>query len=328
MDAGIEGFFRQLPLGLILMFCGSSLLLIGAVGYIFWSRQRRTRAALLAASSGLVETRSTPQRTNDPMNTQNPFPPSDANDFDGLPGLDDDLPDLEALSHPGTFSAEQPEQPVNVGGQSMPAGQPAIPAPARPAAAYRLSLPNGETTDAIEVLTVLRDVLDGNLIIQVGSQAHKYPFATADADFRRRVAATLAALTRAPGQGAPSSPPAAAAPPKPAAPPPAAAKPNTTPGDLPKFRLEDLPPPTTRRGRLPKVDIPVIDVGKAIEAFLQHQRITQGDFPGRAIHVRSGVNGAIVIEVDGQFYDSVGDVADAEVRAYLQATIADWQSRQ
>jgi hypothetical protein len=34
------------------------------------------------------------------------------------------------------------------------------------------------------------------------------------------------------------------------------------------------------------------------------------------------------IQVDDKFYDAVGDVADAEVRAFLSATIQEWQDRQ
>jgi hypothetical protein len=218
-------------------------------------------------------------------------------------------------------------------------------------------LNSGETADAVEVLTVLRDVADGSLIIQIGSQSYRHPAAGADSDFMRRLNGALRDLNA--GASAPTgSAPAPA--PKPAMPPPAASTtgvggedyppfpppsmppiPTATstgtipavkpplPGDLPKFRIEDQPPMTGRRGNKgPKVDIPEINIGASIEAFLQHKRVQNGDFTGRHIHVRSGLGGAIVIEVDGQFYDAVGDVKDAAVRAYLQSTIEEWQARQ
>jgi hypothetical protein len=182
------------------------------------------------------------------------------------------------------------------------------------------------------VLTVLRDITDGTLIVQIGDTAHRFPPVNASADFKKRAAAVLRSLGVGGGTAAsPAAPPASR--PASAAPAPAPAKPAPSsapmPGDLPRFRLEDLPPVQTPRGRKPpKIEVPPINVGAAIETFLQHKRAVNGDFPGRAIHVRSAPGGGISIEVDGQFFDSVGDVTDLQVRAYLQQTIEEWQSRQ
>ncbi len=263
------------------------------------------------------------------------MPPSTPPPADDLPLSfgDDDLPDLDALAHPGTPPPAPPMPPAPPPVESFTPIQPeqVIPAEPRPTTAYRLTLQNGESTDAIEVLTVLRDITDGSLILQIGGTAHRFPPVHADADFKKRAAGILRAL----GVSGSGTAPSPAAPPpvsRPAAPtPPAAPITSGTPmpGDLPRFRLEDLPPVQTQRGRKPpKIDIPTINVGAAIETFLQHKRATNGDFPGRAIHVRSAPGGGITIEVDGVFFESVGDVTDEQVRAYLQQTIEEWQSRQ
>jgi hypothetical protein len=44
--------------------------------------------------------------------------------------------------------------------------------------------------------------------------------------------------------------------------------------------------------------------------------------------VRSGVGGGVQIQVDNSYFDAVGDVSDPEIRAFLSATIEEWQERQ
>lgn len=364
MGSGIEDFFGQIPPGMIIIFCGSGILLIGVLVYGFWARARRRRIAAETPPASVASAART-EEAQPIMNTVNADMPS--------MDMDDDLPDLDVLSHSGEVadpvSPPVPPPLTPTMKYTAPSPTPSMdddattppPAPARPAAAYRVMLNGGETADAVEVLTVLRDVADGSLIIQIGSQSFRHPAVGADADFMRRLNGALRDLNA--GASAPTgSSPAPA--PRPAAPPPAASSsgvgganaepsqplstplmptppiPTATstgtipaakpplPGDLPKFRIEDQPPMTGRRNRGPKVEIPEINIGASIEAFLQHKRVQNGDFNGRHIHVRSGLGGAIVIEVDGQFYDAVGDVKDPAVRAYLQETIEEWQARQ
>lgn len=332
MDGGLDGFFRQIPTGLILMFCGSGALFLFAVGYMIWSRRRRRRQNENEASDPVV------------VQTVGPI----TKEVEERDMNDDDLPDLDALAHPGVGSmpesmplsmppVSEPVKTVKYTSEPIPSIDPdatVVPAPPRPTAAYQVTLSDGTTADAVEVLTVLRDVADGSLIIQIGNRAFRHPAIDADADFRRRLNTALRDLgTSVPSSSAASSSAASSSAASPSAsstssaPAPGTAA--ASPGDLPKFRLEDLPPATARRGRKPAtVEIPEINVGGSIEAFLQHKRVTNGDFPGRHIHVRGGLGGAIVIEVDGNFYDAISDVEDDDVRTYLQETIAEWQSRQ
>lgn len=117
-------------------------------------------------------------------------------------------------------------------------------------------------------------------------------------------------------------------------PPPAprVARDGTMPGDLPSFKLEDMNAKVSRGGLFgrKKVEydpIPEIDIGKAIEEYLQYKRRQNNDFEGRRIHVRSAPGGLIRIQVDEHFYDAVDEVEDADVRLYLQETIQEWQQR-
>ncbi len=48
MDSGPLGLFQQLPIGIILMFCGSCLLLLIAAAYIVRTRSLKAQAAVPA----------------------------------------------------------------------------------------------------------------------------------------------------------------------------------------------------------------------------------------------------------------------------------------
>lgn len=215
---------------------------------------------------------------------------------------------------------------------------------ARSAGARTIALEGGESVEVVEVLTILRDVGEGGLIIQIGGKAYRNPPAYADADFRRRLHTTLRDLN-----GVQSSTPAKAEP----APvdqvaveveapvPPPAAAPSASqeiprlspyepaPGDLPKFRMPDGPPVRPKRGqRLVKEPIPEINIAGSIETFLQHKLAITALYRGRSIHVVPAAHGSVKIEVDGLFYESVAEVEDVAVRQFLAATIEEWQARQ
>ena len=88
-------------------------------------------------------------------------------------------------------------------------------------------------------------------------------------------------------------------------------------------------PVKPKRGQRPVAEpIPEINIAEAIESFLQHKLAQSPEYGERSIHVRPALHGGVTIEVDGAFYEAVGEVADEEVREYLTATIAEWQARQ
>lgn len=320
MDSGLGDFFRQIPPILIIMFCGSGLLLVAAIALMVGARARKASAGLAAAGPASIAT--TPQQAGE-------------------------LPDLDVL-----VAVEAPARPQRKG-------------------TFTIALTGGGEAEAVEVMTILRDVADGGLIIQIGDKSYRNPPALADAEFKRRFNMTVRdlydsisrqSLSVAPAPAAssgemPAPPSEAAAPvadiqpelpsddvaqperdlrderPPVMTPPPAvgaailAAEP--VPGDLPKFKMPDtIEPPRRGRRRPPAEPIPEINIAEAIEEFLQYKLRSASQFAGRSLHVRPAIGGGVKIEVDGLFYDSVSEVADAEVRAYLQAVIEEWQSRQ
>jgi hypothetical protein len=100
------------------------------------------------------------------------------------------------------------------------------------------------------------------------------------------------------------------------------------PGDLPRFSLDDQGPIKPPRGQKREVKpVPEINLAAAIEAFLQHKLRQTPQFASRSIHIHPSPNGGVSIEVDDRFYDAVSEVADVEVRAFLQSAIEEWQDR-
>jgi hypothetical protein len=241
-----------------------------------------------------------------------------------------DLPDLEVLASPEEVAAAPTPTPA---------------APPRPAGTFSLPLAEGETVDVVEVLSVVRDVGDGGLIIRIGDKAYRNPPAVADAEFKRRFHNTLRDLNiaqrpveskRDSSEVAAAEPEAAEAPPMIETTPasssseiPRLSADEPVPGDLPKFKMPEGPPVKPKRGQRPVAEpIPEINIAGAIEAFLQHKLTRLPQYSSRSIHVRPALNGGVQIEVDGVFYESVGEVEDAAVKQLLTATIEEWQSRQ
>lgn len=332
MDSGFGDFFSQIPAIFIIMFCGSGMLLLAVLGMIIRTRGKRASTAV---------------------------PPPTGAAVYSVYADTGELPDLDELASVQT---------------SAPA--PAAPAAAklRPNGAYSVALAGGESVEVVEVLTVLRDVAEGGLIIQIGDKAYRNPPAYADADFKRRLHTTLrdlkeAATTQEAPQPVPAvetvvademdTPVAAPAgvaeiPPTPAAesaaenttvstaesaaalptPPPVAPAPERlsphepAPGDLPKFRMPDTPI-KPKRGKRPEPEpIPEINIAGSIEAFLQHKLARTPEYSRHSIHVLPASHGGVTIEVNGSYYDSVGEVEDVAVRQFLSATIEEWQARQ
>lgn len=311
-ESGFADFLSQLPPIASIMFCISGIALVGAVvaTFIVRSRKMRRLEALVAATGTGTSTPGL-MKVSGGSGSAPGVPPGDSD-----PSLDD-LPDLDVLT-----------------------------APARPAhsGAFGVRLTDGTLTDAVEVLTVLRDIVDGSLIVQLGERAYRYPVAPgADVEITRRIATVRDALGGQPAASAPlatdDSPPTpslgdlvAARPPipRPVALPTQTVVPGSAPGDLPKFKMPDQYEAPKRFARVKRPDevIPDINIAAAIEDYLQYRLVQTGALPGRSVHIRNGVKGGISIEIDGRFFEAVGDVDDAEVRAFLQASIEEWQDRQ
>lgn len=289
-ESDLSGLLRQVPPIMYVMFFGSIVLMIIVITAIVLDRRRR---AQLSSAGPAVQNFSM------------------ASDFS-----DQDLPDIDSL----TVSAS--------------------PAPSRgQGGVFTLTLASGERVDAAEVMTIYRDVAEGGLLVQIGTQVYRHPPASADSEFKRRFAATVRDLSSVIATPPPAAKAESAAPVPPPAPapratgeipglrmPPAAVP---LPGDLPKFKMPDVvEPPKRGRRRPPSEPIPEINIAQAIEDYLQFKLASTDRFPGRQIHVRSAAGGGLRIEVDQASYETVADVADADVRTFLQESIEEWQSRQ
>lgn len=254
-----------------------------------------------------------------------------------------DMPDLDLL--------------VNTAGFAQPA--PDAPPPSRPArkGAFVIAVNDGDATEAVEVMTILRDLVDGKLIVQMGDKA--YQSVNHDPEFKERfnkvmrelgqVVAKPAAPTPAPDELV-DTPPAAtepssepeppsladlmqpAEPPplktRPAAPPPPPTPSGVMPGDLPSFKLDDNPYERPKRGQKKEVKpVPELNIAGAIEAYLQYKISHTPDFQGRNIHIYPSPDGGVSIEAEGRYYDAVGDIEDTVVREFIANAIQEWQDR-
>jgi len=306
--SGFAEFISQLPPIAVLMFCLSGLGLVAVITASVIQRGRKMRrleaiAASAAASGSLMDA---PPFGRSHAHTIAPI--SSDNSGTNLP----DLPDLDDLTAPTR------------------AGR---------SGAFSVRLADGTLIDAVEVLTVLRDVADGTLLIQLGDRAYRYPNgAAADPEIVRRLATLRTALGSTAGSvSVPSTLPTPVVPPvTPPILPAASVSPTKTvipgqrPGDLPKFKIPDQVEAPKRFGRPKRPDevIPEINIAAAIEEYLQYKLLTTNPLPGRTLHIRSANTGGIVIEVDGRFFEAVGDVDDPAVRSFLQQAIQEWQDRQ
>jgi hypothetical protein len=76
------------------------------------------------------------------------------------------------------------------------------------AGTFSVTLADGEMLEAVEVLTVLRDVADGGLLVQIGDKIHRNPPAFADAEFKRRFNGAVSELAKSLSNVKASPPPA------------------------------------------------------------------------------------------------------------------------
>ncbi len=248
-----------------------------------------------------------------------------------------DMPDLNLLVESRT--------PSPVAASSV---SPAAPPRTARKGTSMVAVNDGDATEAAEVMTILRDVVDGRLLVQMGEKTLLN--VNNDAEFKERFMRIMRELgqvaTKPPTAPAPTAPeesppdveeppvslaslvPPPAPPSKPKAPPPPPPTPGgKMPGDLPSYRLEDNPIPERKRGqKMEMKPIPEVNIAGAIEAYLQY-KIQNSEYAGRSIHIYPAPDGGVSIEVDGRFYDAVGDIGDDSVREFIATAIQEWQER-
>jgi hypothetical protein len=330
------GLLEQIPFFLILQICLAATLLMAAIGYFVYRRRKRAEAAKAAAPPppGFV-----------PAPESEISVPAASADYDM-----GDLPDLDLLVDSSSLVIDT-----------------LAPKRAKPGV-VAVNLHTGASVEAKEILAILRDENDGRLIVQIGDTAYRTLVDTPNAkkqfaEIMKELAEVVAQpdsqaleasptvepeiepeLPQEPQAAEENQPslrdlvepqPAAPAPPpvKKSAPPPPIRPDGAMPGDLASYKLENYPVDIKRGGILrPKkfesAPVPELNIAAAIEAYLQYKLQHTPEYSGRSIHVHPAPGGGVAIEVDGAFFDAVGDVNDLEVRQFLADTIQEWQERQ
>ena len=65
-----------------------------------------------------------------------------------------------------------------------------------------------------------------------------------------------------------------------------------------------------------------------IEELLQFRLAATPELAQRSIHLRPAHDGGVRIEIDGSFFEGVGEVPDNQIREFIQSTIREWEARQ
>lgn len=209
-----------------------------------------------------------------------------------------------------------------------------------------------EPNDAVEVMRVWRDLSDGSLIIQMGDQRYRSLADVSSPDLARRFTAVVRELWSMVNNGAGGSSgtgrltggaaaPALAAPAESMGVPP----PDNSAGGM-KARVgmlnaapdeESKPKPgllrqvaRTAMGQTPTPapEVRRDGIGDAVEEYLQYRLSNNAQFQSRSVHIRPAIDSGVRIEVDGHYYDAVGDVIDADVREFLFSVLREWEARQ
>jgi hypothetical protein len=184
--------------------------------------------------------------------------------------------------------------------------------------------------NVVEVMRVYRDLADGSLIIDVAGRRYHHIGEIGDPEIARRLAGNIQALAEMAGVSPRASAPPAAQPPEPLA---QAPSPGPLPTAVRRHQAPEEPSEPVRRGlfgqrkdKLPPEPEPK-SIIEQIEELLQFRLATTPSLARRAIHISEGEGGGVVVEVDGVSYEGVSEVPDEEIRAFIQATIQEWEAR-
>ncbi|MBN1583750.1 MAG: hypothetical protein JXA89_23795 [Anaerolineae bacterium] len=201
-----------------------------------------------------------------------------------------------------------------------------------------------------EVMRIIRDQQTGRILVQVDGQQYAHIREIKDAQVGRRVLWAIADLLRFTG-GMAANPQALQNIQRPeeklAAQPAAQREPATTTTQAASLPLA---PRKSPRPPLPEPTEEKLAVGKSIstffsrgfrpagssstitsfidqvEAILQNKIETLPTPPPRDVHVQSGPNGALEIQVGLDIYNSPGEVPDPAIRKLIQDAVAEWEN--
>ncbi len=336
----IQDFIQQVPAGMFITVCGSGLLLLVVWGFILYRRAHRKTRRQILPSTPEVES-AIAQPISDISAASETAPASNTPARPG--GI------MQSIKHFFFYTEEEKaaRQAAPPAGAATSPAQSGVATPPAP-------------SDAVEVLHLYRDVVDGTLIVQIGDQSYRTMGDIRAGGQERRFMAVLRELARMAKETAadvsgpeevitetpaqpqpPATPPAAPAPP--AAPiPPAASTPPAAPA-APLSAYADTSPEVepigsffdnvrraVRTGGKPTPQPMVTEtttIADQIDEILQARLYHSEEFRNRRMHLRPALSGGVRIEIDGSFYEAVSDIPDDEVRAFVQGAITEWEAR-
>jgi hypothetical protein len=360
MDFG--DFFRQIPPAILFAPIVFGGLYVGLMAYIIQrARKRRKRArenadGVPAAPEKQKRNTSLNLPISDFLRGELPDRPSKAADWTVPPELRDlPEPDLEMLAAPMLFDDNSSIVPTTEP-ESVPVVAVDSNAVVSPAAehdwlsAVTPEIVNQEHTeeikmvsadkypqsndlpsDAVEVMRVYRDLSDGKLIIQMGDQRYRALDDIKNPDLARRFTGLVRELWNMINNGSGRTQYATNE--------GAVPLPDSSMGGM-KSRMglltaEQEPPKRDfiqnfARAAMSQSDVKqdnVSGIANAVEEFLQFKLSNTPKFSTRSIHIRPAHDHGVRIEVDGHYFDAIGDVIDPDVRDFLLAMMREWEAR-
>lgn len=335
----LPDFLSQLPVSLVLTVCISgTLLLVAMVWFGYFKPRRKKRLEAQAEAEGQNKAMSEAFTLLTKEEGELPMPekplPKIPHHIKPKKAEEDDLPDLGMLTTgltkelPKVSSPKSPTPP--------PTSTPPATVPSMGGMRQTIRLNTGDLIPADTLITIARDARDGRLVVQMNGVGYRTLVNDPKAKEQFiKLMRELSDVVNKADDTPPTTSEATIAPPVEVAPPPVVnvpppppiAKDGRMPGDLPKFKVDEAVKPNAK-GKYEAVPLPELNIAEAIEAYLQHKLKYTPEYASRVIHVLSAPGGGVRIQVDNTFYEAVSDVADPAVRAFLQQTIAEWQSRQ
>lgn len=353
----IGGFFRTVPPAIWLTPIVLGVLYVGLTVVIFRRAAARRRRERQAAAPLLRPDK--PRRTNLPLGDflrgqlpDRPLEPAEWTIPAELRNLPE--PDLDLLTSPIVIespdtiddSAQAETSAVTPADENQHAWVAAVvPEQEEVSAMTPANVENNSSIepedvsigDAVEVMSVWRDLSDGKLIIQMGNQRYRALSEIPSTELSRRFVAIVRELwamvnnATALGTGAQLASGESA---------PAVPLPDTPTGSM-KARMglltadQEQPKPHMLKqvarqmaGQKPvSPPEPPAGIAGSIEDFLQFKLSNTPQFATRSIHIRPTHDQRVRIEVDGHYYDAIGDVIDPDVREFLFAMMREWEAR-
>jgi hypothetical protein len=346
--------FLRLPFvtSILLFLIGIGAIYVALIVIIFRRaaarrRKRREEAAAVAGAAAPQAGKSNSMPLGNFLRgelPERPLPPAEWTVPAELRSLPE--PDLDMLT--GPLLAEQ--EPAEVATNVIP--EESVTAPAETADWVAAVVPVEETPmapattdsssqesrnvnlgDAVEVMRVWRDLSDGSLIIQMGDQRYRTMNDIQNPDLSRRFVAVVrelwAIVNNAPARITGANESAVVPPPS-----------NSAGGMKSRMGLLSAEPEQPPRPHMlkqvakqalgqtgPTQPEQPSGIANAVEDFLQFKLSTTPEFAKRSIHFRPSHDLGVRIEVDGHYYDAIGDVVDPDVREFLQELMREWEAR-